>query len=44
VFAPELSRHEKGHCSAMNHGAANRTPFLPLPHTTGIPTSEADWT
>jgi NADH:ubiquinone oxidoreductase subunit F (NADH-binding) len=42
VFAPELSRHEKGQCSSTN-----RTPFLPLPHTTlqnGIPTSEDDWT
>jgi NADH:ubiquinone oxidoreductase subunit F (NADH-binding) len=37
VFAPELSRHEKGQCSATN-----RRPFLPLPD--GIPTSEDDWT
>ena len=37
VFAPELSRHEKGQCSATNH-----RPFLPLPD--GIPTSEDDWT
>ena len=37
VFAPELSRHEKGQCSATN-----REPFLPLP--SGIPTSEDDWT
>jgi NADH:ubiquinone oxidoreductase subunit F (NADH-binding) len=37
VFAPELSRHEKGQCSATN-----RRPFLPLP--AGIPTSEDDWT
>jgi len=37
VFAPELSRHEKGRCSATNRG-----PFLPLPD--GIPTSEDDWT
>jgi NADH:ubiquinone oxidoreductase subunit F (NADH-binding) len=37
VFAPELSRHEKSHCSATN-----RRPFLPLPD--GIPTSEDDWT
>jgi len=36
VFAPELSRHEKGQCSATN-----RRPFLPLPN--GIPTSEDDW-
>jgi len=36
VFAPELSRHEKGQCSATN-----RRPFLPLPD--GIPTSEDDW-
>jgi NADH:ubiquinone oxidoreductase subunit F (NADH-binding) len=37
VFAPELSRHEKGQCSATS-----RRPFLPLPD--GIPTSEDDWT
>src|SRR5580658_7436784 len=37
VFAPELSRHEKGHCSATN-----RRPFLPLPDA--MPTSEDDWT
>jgi hypothetical protein len=37
VFAPELSRHEQGQCSATN-----RRPFLPLPD--GIPTSEDDWT
>jgi len=37
VFAPELSRHEKGQCSATS-----RRPFLPLPD--GVPTSEDDWT
>jgi NADH:ubiquinone oxidoreductase subunit F (NADH-binding) len=37
VFAPELSLHEKGRCSATNP-----RPFLPLPD--GIPTSEDDWT
>jgi NADH:ubiquinone oxidoreductase subunit F (NADH-binding) len=37
VFAPELSRHERGQCSATS-----RRPFLPLPD--GIPTSEDDWT
>jgi NADH:ubiquinone oxidoreductase subunit F (NADH-binding) len=37
VFAPELSRHENGRCSATS-----RRPFLPLPD--GIPTSEDDWT
>jgi NADH:ubiquinone oxidoreductase subunit F (NADH-binding) len=37
VFATELSRHEKGQCSATS-----RRPFLPLPD--GIPTSEDDWT
>jgi NADH:ubiquinone oxidoreductase subunit F (NADH-binding) len=37
VFAPELTRHEKGRCSATN-----RTPFLQLPD--GIPISESDWT
>jgi NADH:ubiquinone oxidoreductase subunit F (NADH-binding) len=36
VFAPELSLHEKGRCSATNP-----RPFLPLPD--GIPTSEDDW-
>ena len=42
VFAPEISLHARGQCSAINHGAANRKPFLPLPD--GIPTSEDDWT
>ena len=36
VFAPEISVHARGHCSATN-----RTPFLPLPH--GMPTTEDDW-
>jgi NADH:ubiquinone oxidoreductase subunit F (NADH-binding) len=36
VFAPEISLHAKGHCSATN-----RRPFLPLPD--GIPTTEDDW-
>jgi NADH:ubiquinone oxidoreductase subunit F (NADH-binding) len=36
VFAPEISRHAQGHCSATN-----RTPFLPLPD--GMPTSDDDW-
>jgi NADH:ubiquinone oxidoreductase subunit F (NADH-binding) len=37
VFAPEIARHAKGQCSAVNH-----RPFLPLP--AGIPTREDDWT
>jgi NADH:ubiquinone oxidoreductase subunit F (NADH-binding) len=36
VFAPEISRHAQGHCSATN-----RRPFLPLPD--GMPTSDEDW-
>jgi NADH:ubiquinone oxidoreductase subunit F (NADH-binding) len=36
VFAPEISLHAKGHCSATN-----RRPFLPLPD--GMPTTEDDW-
>ena len=36
VFAPEISVHARGHCSATN-----RAPFLPLPH--GMPTTEDDW-
>jgi NADH:ubiquinone oxidoreductase subunit F (NADH-binding) len=36
VFAPEISVHARGHCSATN-----RTPFLPLPD--GMPTTEDDW-
>jgi len=36
VFAQELSRHERGRCSATS-----RRPFLPLPD--GIPTTEDDW-
>ena len=36
VFAPEISRHARGHCSATN-----RAPFLPLPY--GMPTSDEDW-
>jgi NADH:ubiquinone oxidoreductase subunit F (NADH-binding) len=41
VFAPEISLHGRGQCSATNHGATNRRPFLPLPN--GMPTSEDDW-
>ena len=37
VFAPEISLHARGQCSATS-----RRPFLPLPE--GIPTSEDDWT
>jgi NADH:ubiquinone oxidoreductase subunit F (NADH-binding) len=37
VFADELSRHERGQCSATN-----RRPFLPLPDR--MPTTEDDWT
>jgi NADH:ubiquinone oxidoreductase subunit F (NADH-binding) len=37
TFAPEISLHARGHCSATN-----RTPFLPLP--AGMPTTEDDWT
>jgi NADH:ubiquinone oxidoreductase subunit F (NADH-binding) len=36
VFAPEISVHARGHCSATI-----RTPFLPLP--SGMPTTEDDW-
>jgi len=37
VFAPEISLHARGQCSATS-----RRPFLPLPD--GIPTSDDDWT
>ena len=37
VFAPEISLHARGLCSATN-----RTPFLPLPG--GMPMTEDDWT
>jgi NADH:ubiquinone oxidoreductase subunit F (NADH-binding) len=37
VFAPEISLHARGQCSATN-----RRPFLPLPD--GFPTREEDWT
>jgi len=37
VFAPEISRHQRGQCSATV-----RQPFLPLPG--GMPTSDEDWT
>ncbi len=37
LFAPEISLHARGHCSAVSH-----QPFLPLPD--GVPTSEEDWT
>ena len=36
VFAPEISLHARGHCSATN-----RTAFLPLP--AAAPVSEEDW-
>jgi len=36
VFAPEISLHARGHCSATNHA-----PFLPLP--AALPVSEEDW-
>ena len=36
VFAPEISLHARGHCSATN-----RTPFLPLP--AAMPATEEDW-
>ena len=43
VFEPEIRRHARGQCSAINHGAINhRTPYLPLPD--GLPTREEDWT
>ena len=42
VFAPEIALHARGQCSASNHGATNRTPFLPLPNV--VPTTEDDWT
>jgi NADH:ubiquinone oxidoreductase subunit F (NADH-binding) len=38
VFAPELTRHEKGQCTAQR----NRGPFLPLPDRR--PATEEDWT
>ena len=46
VFAPEISLHGRGHCSATSHrtsprGTTNRRPFLPLPD--GMPTREDDW-
>jgi len=37
VFAPEISLHARGQCSATN-----RAPFLPLPG--GMPMTEDDWT
>jgi NADH:ubiquinone oxidoreductase subunit F (NADH-binding) len=37
VFAPEISLHARGQCSATN-----RAPFLPLPD--GMPMTEDDWT
>jgi NADH:ubiquinone oxidoreductase subunit F (NADH-binding) len=37
TFAPEISVHARGQCSATN-----RTPFLPLPD--GMPMTEDDWT
>jgi NADH:ubiquinone oxidoreductase subunit F (NADH-binding) len=37
VFAPEISLHARGQCSATN-----RAPFLPLPD--GMPMAEDDWT
>ncbi len=42
VFAAEISLHGRGQCCASNHGAASRTPFLPVPD--GIPATEDDWT
>jgi NADH:ubiquinone oxidoreductase subunit F (NADH-binding) len=36
VFAPEISLHARGHCSA-----SNRKPFLPLPDR--MPLTEDDW-
>jgi len=36
VFAPEIARHARGHCSASNH-----KPFLPLPDH--MPLTEDDW-
>jgi NADH:ubiquinone oxidoreductase subunit F (NADH-binding) len=41
VFEPEIARHARGQCSAINHGATTREPFLPLP--AGLPTREEDW-
>jgi len=41
VFAPEIDRHARGHCSATSRGARNRTPFLPIPDRR--PTTEQDW-
>jgi hypothetical protein len=36
VFAPEIDRHARGHCSAVS-----KTPFLSIPDHP--PTSEQDW-
>jgi NADH:ubiquinone oxidoreductase subunit F (NADH-binding) len=36
VFAPEIARHARGHCSA-----SNSKPFLPLP--AAMPSTEDDW-
>jgi NADH:ubiquinone oxidoreductase subunit F (NADH-binding) len=39
TFAPEISLHARGRCSATN-----RAPFLPLPDgRNGAPTSDKDW-
>jgi NADH:ubiquinone oxidoreductase subunit F (NADH-binding) len=42
TFAPEIARHARGQCTAANHRATERTPYLPLPD--GLPTREEDWT
>ncbi len=56
VFAPEISLHARGQCSAMNHGAMNHGAMNHgashhganrkpfLPLPNGMPTSEDDWT
>ncbi|HEV2254431.1 MAG TPA: NADH-ubiquinone oxidoreductase-F iron-sulfur binding region domain-containing protein [Streptosporangiaceae bacterium] len=41
TFAAEIGLHARGHCSASDHGATNRTPFLPLPDR--MPLTEDDW-
>jgi hypothetical protein len=41
VFALELTRHEKGQCTAQ-HNQRRPSAFLPLP--AGMPATEEDWT
>jgi NADH:ubiquinone oxidoreductase subunit F (NADH-binding) len=41
TFGAEIDRHARGRCSAANHGATSRAPFLPIPDRR--PTTEQDW-